>query len=195
MAVSLRKGQRINLTKDAGLKNALVGLGWDTNRYDGSEEFDLDLVLFMLGKDGKVVDDRYIIYYGKGHDKDPEEAIFYSGDNRNGEGDGDDESVVIDFSKISPIVNKIVVAVTIYDATVRNQNFGMVDNSYIRFVNTATGEETHNYPLCENFSIQKSVIFGEFYKNGNDWNFKAVGEGYDKELEDLCIEYGLEVDD
>ena len=195
MAVSLRKGQRINLTKDAGLKNALVGLGWDTNRYDGSAEFDLDLVLFMLGKDGKVVDDRYIIYYGTKHDKDPEEAIFYSGDNRNGEGDGDDESVTIDFSKISPIVNKIVVAVTIYDATVRNQNFGMVDNSYIRFVNTETGEETHKYPLCEKFSIQKSVVFGEFYKNGDGWNFKAVGEGYDKELGDLCIEYGLEVDD
>ena len=158
MAVSLRKGQRINLTKDAGLKNALVGLGWDTNRYDGSEEFDLDLVLFMLGKDGKVVDDRYIIYYGKGHDKDPEEAIFYSGDNRNGEGDGDDESVVIDFSKISPIVNKIVVAVTIYDATVRNQNFGMVDNSYIRFVNTATGEETHNYPQTAMTGISKQSV-------------------------------------
>lgn len=194
MAVSLRKGQRISLVKDAGLKEIVVGLGWDTNRYQGSDDFDLDLVLFMLGENGKVIDDDHFIFYGEGHDRDPEESVIYSGDNRTGEGDGDDETATIDFSKVPAKVKKIVVAVTIFEATVRNQNFGLVDNSYIRFVNNANGEETHRYDLCEDFSTQTSVVFGEFYRNGTDWKFNPIGEGYNKELRDLCIEYGLDVE-
>lgn len=195
MSVSLRKGQRVSLVKGAGLENIVVGIGWDTNRYQGSAPFDLDLVLFMLGENGKVIDDRYFIYYGEGHDMDPEQSVIYSGDNRTGEGDGDDETATIDFSKVSANVKKIVVAVTIYDAAGRNQNFGLVDNSYIRFVNSQNGEETHRYDLCEDFSTQTSLVFGELYRSGSDWKFNPVGEGYNKELADLCIEYGLEVAD
>jgi len=191
MSVSLTKGRRVSLVKDAGLESIMIGIGWDTNRYQGSADFDLDLVLFMLGENDKVIDDKHFIYFK--NDTDPAGSVVYSGDNRTGEGDGDDETVTIDFSKVPANVKKIVVAVTIYDAVARNQNFGLVDNSFIRFVNNKNGEETHRYDLCEDFSTQTSVVFGVLYRHGDDWKFNPVGEGYNKELKDLCIEYGLEV--
>ena len=190
MAVNLVKGNRVNLTKD-GLKKALVGLGWDINRFDGSAAFDLDLVLFECDPNSRIVDDAHFIFYG--NPEDPEGAVVHSGDNRTGAGDGDDESAHVDFSKIDPRVARIFIGVTIYDAKANRQNFGMVDNSYIRIVNEETGEEMYRYPLCEDFSEEMSVIFGELYKNGAEWKFKAVGAGYKKELVDFCHEYGVNV--
>ena len=190
MAVNLVKGNRVNLTKD-GLKKALVGLGWDINRFDGSAAFDLDLVLFECDPNNRIVDDAHFIFYG--NPNDPEGAVVHSGDNRTGAGNGDDESAHIDFSKINPRVARIFIGVTIFDAEKNKQNFGMVDNSYIRIVNEETGEEVYRYPLCEDFSEEMSVIFGELYKNGAEWKFKAVGAGYKKELVDFCHEYGVNV--
>lgn len=191
MAVNLVKGNRVNLTKDTGLKKALLGLGWDINRFDGSADFDLDLVLFECDQNSRIVDDDHFIFYG--NPEDPEGAVVHSGDNRTGAGDGDDESAHVDFSKIDPRVARIFIGVTIYEARANRQNFGMVDNSYIRIVNEETGKEMYRYPLCEEVSDQLSVIFGEIYKNGAEWKFKAVGDGYKKELVDFCHEYGVNV--
>ncbi|MBQ9279934.1 MAG: TerD family protein [Clostridia bacterium] len=191
MAVSLTKGGRVDLTKGTGLKEAMIGLGWDTNRYQGSAEFDLDLVIFECDANKRCIGEKNFVFYG--NLKDGEGAIAHSGDNRTGAGDGDDETATINFAKINPRVENIVIAVTIYEARKRNQNFGLVDNSFVRLVNTETGEEILRYDLGEDFSIQTSVIFAEIYKVGTEWKFKAVGEGYTKELADLCREYGIDV--
>lgn len=191
MSVNLKKGGRIDLTKGTGLKVALAGLGWDTNRYQGSEQFDLDLTLFLCGGDKKVIDDKHFVFYG--NTADPENAVVHSGDNLTGEGDGDDESAIITFANLNPRVESIVIAVTIYEARARNQNFGMVDNAYIRVLNKETGEELCRYDLGEDFSTQTSVVFAEMYKHQDEWKFRAVGQGYEKELGDLCREYGINI--
>ena len=191
MSVNLRKGGRVDLTKGTGLKKVMLGLGWDTNRYAGGKEFDLDLVMFMCGADGRCTNENQIVFYN--NLKDPAESVIYSGDNRTGAGDGDDETAIIDFTKIPEDIQKIVMAVTIHDAKANNQNFGSVDNSYIRVLNSDTNEELVRYDLGEDFSTETSVVFGELYKHGGEWKFKAVGQGFEKELADLCVEYGLEV--
>lgn len=194
MAVSLqkvKKGGRVNLTKGTGLKKALLGLGWDVNRYEGSDDFDLDLVLFLCDENKKCISDAYIVFYN--NPEDPNGAVQHSGDNRTGEGDGDDESATIDFSKVPENVKYIILAVTIDQAKARNQNFGLVDNSYVHVANAETGEDLVRYDLGEDFSTQTSVIFAELYRQDKEWKFRAVGEGYEKELSDLCGEYGLEV--
>lgn len=191
MAVSLRKGERVNLTKDTGLKEAMIGLGWDTNRYQGSADFDLDLVIFECDKNYRCVDERHMIFYR--NLEDPEQAIKHSGDNRTGVGDGDDETAFIKLGNIADNVENIVIVVTIYEAKANNQNFGLVDNAFIRMVNTENNEEILRYDLGEDFSIQTSVVFAEIYKASGEWKFKAVGEGYAKELADLCREYGIDV--
>lgn len=190
MAVSLRKGARVDLTKGTGLKRALVGLGWDTNRYQGSAQFDLDLVLFMCDGNHRCVNEKNFVYFN--NPSDPANSVQYSGDNRTGEGAGDDESATINFEAIPEGVENIVVAVTIYDAKANDQNFGLVDNAFVRMENTETGEEILRYDLGEDFSTQTSVVFAEIYKASGEWKFKAVGEGYEKELVDLCNEYGIE---
>lgn len=188
--VNLKKGGRVDLTKGTGLNVAIAGLGWDTNRYDGGKDFDLDLVVFMLGADGKCINDEHMIFYGSKND--PANSVVHSGDNRTGEGDGDDESCTITFASIPENVEKLVFCVTIFEAVERAQNFGMVDNCYVRIVNQETGTEECRYDLCEDFSTQTSVVFAEIYKNGGEWKLKAVGEGYEKELGALCAEYGIE---
>ena len=193
MAVNLKKGGRVNLTKNTNLKKAMLGLGWDVNRYGGNKQFDLDLVLFLCDKDKKCISDAYIVFYN--NTSDPEGAVKHFGDNRTGEGDGDDETATIEFAKILEDVKTIVLAVTIDEAKAKNQNFGLVDNSYVHVVNEDTGEELVRYDLGEDFSTQTSVIFAEIYRtdDGKEWKFRAVGEGYEKELVDLCKEYGLEI--
>lgn len=191
MAVTLKKGGRVELTKGTGLKKALVGLGWDTNRYQGSADFDLDLVMFMCDGNRHCIDEKHFIFY---HNFcDPANSVQYSGDNRTGDGDGDDESATINFEAIPDNVEIIVVAATIYESKKRNQNFGLVDNAFIRMENTENGEEILRYDLSEEFSIQTSVVFAEIYKTSGEWKFKAVGEGYEKELVDFCNEYGIAV--
>lgn len=193
MAVNLQKGGRVNLSKEAGFVKGMIGLGWDTNRYQGSAEFDLDLVIFECDANKRCINDKYMVFYNNPTLGDPEGAIKHSGDNRTGAGDGDDETAAIDLSKVSPNVQNIIVAVTIYEARERNQSFGLVDNAFVRMVDES-GKEVLRYDLGEDFSIQKSVVFAEIYRSGSDWKFRAVGEGYDKELVDLCHEYGLDVE-
>ena len=190
MAVALTKGGRVDLTKGTSLKSALLGLGWDTNRYQGAADFDLDLVIFMCDGNSRCVSENHFIFY---HNlKDPDGSVVHSGDNRTGVGDGDDETATINFEKIPQNVEKLVVAVTIYKAKANKQNFGLVDNAYVRMVNLDNQEEILRYDLGEDFSIQTSVVFAEIYKRAGEWKFKAVGEGYTKELVDLCREYGID---
>lgn len=189
MAVQLKKGGRVNLTKDTGLKKGMIGLGWDTNRYAGTADFDLDLVIFMCDSKRRCIDEDHFIFY---HNlKGPNNSIIHSGDNRTGKGDGDDESATINFDAIPENVEILVIAVTIYEAKANGQNFGLVDNAFIRMVNTENNEEVLRFDLGEDFSTQTSVVFAEIYKASGEWKFKAVGEGYEKELEDLCREYGI----
>lgn len=192
MAISLKKGEKINLTKDVGLNSVKVGAGWDVNRYDGSKAFDIDLVIFECDENRKCLDDKHIIFY---HNlTDPENAVTHTGDNRTGEGEGDDESATIDFSKVSDKVKYIVIAATIYDAVANSQNFGQIENAFIRAVNPTTNQEEARYDLSEDFGINTSIILAEVYKNDSgEWQFKAKGEGFNKELVDLCKEYGVDV--
>lgn len=192
MAVQLTKGGRVNLTKDTGLKEAMIGLGWDTNRYQGSASFDLDLVIFECDKNKRCIDEHHMVFY---HNlEDPQHAVKHSGDNRNGAGEGDDETAFIKFGNIAENVENIVIVVTIYEAKANHQNFGLVDNAFIRMVNTENGQEILRYDLCEDFSVQTSVVFAEIYKVSGEWKFRAVGEGYAKELIELCSEYGVAVE-
>lgn len=194
MGVNLSKGQRVNL--DKSMKMGLVGLGWDTNKYDGGADFDLDAAAFLLGANGKVASDADFVFYG--NLKHSSGAVEHMGDNLTGEGDGDDEQIFIDFSKVPASVEKIAITVTIYDAISRGQNFGQVSNSYVRVakVNSQSdpnGEEVLKFDLGEEFSIETAIVVCEIYRNNGEWKFKAVGAGYQGGLEALCRQYGVNV--
>lgn len=192
MAIQLKKGQKIDLTKgNPSLKNIRLGLGWDTNRFDGGGDFDLDVSLFMVGKSGKVEQDEDFIFYN--NLKHPSEAVEHLGDNRTGDGDGDDEEILIDFSKMPDRIDKIAVTVTIYEAKERRQNFGQVNNSYVRLVNSDNEEELLRYDLGEEFSIETAIVVCEIYKYNGQWKFNAIGSGFEGGLEALCRNYGLNV--
>ena len=192
MAIQLKKGQKINLTKgNPGLKHIKLGLGWDTNVFDGGEDFDLDVSLFMVGKSGRVENDEDFIFYN--NLKHPSGAVEHLGDNRTGDGDGDDEEILVDFSKMPNTIEKIAVTVTIYEAKERRQNFGQVNNSYVRLLNSDNDEELLRYDLGEDFSIETAVVVCEIYKNNGEWKFSAVGAGFKGGLEALCKQYGLNV--
>ena len=192
MAVSLKKGQKVDLTKtNPGLKEILIGLGWDTNKYDGGAEFDLDAAAFLLGASGKVnSDDDFIFYQNLKHASG---AVEHLGDNLTGAGEGDDEQIKIDLSKVPENVDKIDFTVTIYEADERKQNFGQVENAFIRVVNVATGEELIRYDLGEDFSIETAVVIGELYRNKGEWKFNAIGSGFRGGLEALCKNFGVNV--
>ncbi|MBQ2954240.1 MAG: TerD family protein [Clostridia bacterium] len=191
MPINLRKGQKIDLTKtNPGLDKLHVGLGWDTNRYDGSDDFDLDAVVFMLGADGKAASDADFIFYG--NQRHASGSVQSMGDNRTGEGDGDDEVIKVSLSQVPAGIERIAFAVSIYDADVRHQNFGQVENSYIRIVDEATDTELVRYDLGEDFSIEASVIVGELYRYNGEWKFNAIGSGFQGGLAALCQNYGLD---
>jgi len=190
MAISLKKGQKVDLTKtNPGLKEILVGLGWDTNRYDGGKDFDLDTSIFLLGASGKVNSDDDFVFYG--NLKHVSGSVEHLGDNLTGEGSGDDEQIKIDLSKVPANVEKIDFTVTIYEADTRNQNFGQVENAFIRVVNSATGEELIRYDLSEDFSVETAVIVGELYRNKGEWKFNAVGSGFEGGLAALGRNFGV----
>ena len=154
MAVSLAKGQKVDLTKtNPGLKEVLIGLGWDTNKYDGGKDFDLDASVFMLGANGKVRSDADFVFYG--NLKHESGSVEHMGDNLTGAGDGDDEEIKVFLDKVPADVEKIDFTVTIYEAEQRKQNFGQVENAFIRVVNKATNEELIRYDLGEDFSIRE----------------------------------------
>ncbi|MDJ0724490.1 MAG: TerD family protein [Prochloraceae cyanobacterium] len=190
MAISLQKGQRVSLDKVApGLSAALIGLGWDINATDTGNEFDLDLSVFLVGADQKLITEKHFIFYNNLTSPDPDKSVQLMGDNRTGEGEGDDEALIADFRKIPPDVNKMVVSVTIYEAEKRKQNFGQVSNAYVRLVNVETQEEVLRYDLAEDFSIETAIIMAEFYRKDGEWRVNAVGSGYQGGLQALLNRY------
>lgn len=193
MGVNLTKGQKVSLNKNnPGLKDMVVGLGWDVNRYDTGGAFDLDAAAFLLTENGKISRTEDFIFYG--NLEHPSGAVKHLGDNLTGVGDGDDEQVVIDLSLVPENIQKIAFTVTIYDAEARRQNFGQVSNAFIRIYNKANGEELLRYDLGEDFSIETAAVFGELYRHNGEWKFNAIGSGYQGGLAALCENYGVDVD-
>lgn len=193
MPICLQKGQKVNLTKEnPSLKKVIVGLGWDINAFDTGADFDLDASAFLLGPSGKTNGVEDFVFYG--NLQHPSKAVQHMGDNRTGEGDGDDEQIVIDLNLIPANVERIVFTATIYDADVRKQNFGQVNNAFIRIVDDLTGKEMVRYDLGEDFSIETALVFGELYKRGGDWRFNAIGSGYQGGLAALCANYGIDAE-
>ena len=192
MPINLTKGQKVDLTKgNPGLKNIMIGLGWDVNAFDSGANFDLDASVFMVGENGKCPTDQEFIFYGNLKHKSG--SVEHMGDNLTGEGDGDDEQIKIDLSKIPENIARVAFTVTIYDAENRRQNFGQVSNAYIRIVDTVTNQEIIRYDLGEDFSIETSAVFGELYKHNGEWKFNAIGSGFQGGLAALCGHYGIEV--
>lgn len=193
MSISLVKGQKIDLTKgNSGLRKVAFGLGWDTNRYDGNSDFDLDVSAFLTDDTGKVTSEKDFVFYGQ--PQHPSGALIYSGDNRTGEGDGDDETMIVDLNKIPSNITKISFSATIYDADERLQNFGMVENAYVRLIDEDTGEELVRFDLTEDFSTETALVVAEIYKRDGQWKFAAIGSGYDGGLKALCKEYGIDAE-
>ena len=191
MAVSLVKGGNVSLTKEAPSMNvALVGLGWDARVTDG-QAFDLDASVFLVGENGKVLSDSHFVFYN--NTTSPDGAVQHQGDNRTGEGDGDDEQVKIDLTKVAADVKKLVFAVTIHEAESRKQNFGMVSNSFMRVVNNDNGSEIARFYLSEDASTETAMIFGELYRHGAEWKFKAVGQGFAGGLAALATQHGINI--
>ena len=192
MPISLKKGQKVDLTKtNPGLTKMCVGLGWDINKYDGGSAFDLDTAAFLLGENGKVREQGDFVFYSNlSHASG---AVVHQGDNLTGEGEGDDEQIIVDLSKVPADVTRIAFTATIYDAEERRQNFGQVSNAYIRVVDTANNNELIRYDLGEDFSIETAVVVGELYRNGSEWKFNAVGSGVQGGLSALCGNYGIDV--
>lgn len=191
MAISLQKGGNVNLSKEApSMTKMVVGLGWDTRATDGAA-FDLDAVGFVLNSAGKVRADGDFIFFN--NKQNAEGSVVHGGDNRTGDGDGDDETILIDLSKMPADVEKVAVCVVIYDAEGRKQNFGQVSRAYVRILNDANQQEVARYDLSEDGSTEAAMIFGEVYRNGSDWKFKAVGQGFKGGLGPLAGSYGVNV--
>ena len=194
MAINLQKGQRVSL--DNSMKLALVGLGWDTNRYDSGFDFDLDASAFLLGENGKLLRDEDFVFYNNLNGRDG--AVVHTGDNLTGDGDGDDEVIMIDFSKIPSEIKKIAICVTIHDAEARRQNFGQVSNAYIRIAKLSdefdtVGEPVLKFDLEEEFSIETALVVAEIYFKNGEWKFNAVAAGYQGGLEAICRSFGANV--
>lgn len=192
MALNLKKGQKVDLTKGrTGLSRLIVGLGWDINKYDGNAEFDLDACAFLLGANGKATCEGDLIFYS--NERHYSGAVATSGDNRTGAGEGDDETLIVDLSKVPANIERIAFTVTIYDAVSRRQNFGMINNSYIRIIDQDSNEELIKYDLGEDYSIETSIVVGEIYRHNGEWKFNAIGSGFQGGLEALCAHYGIDV--
>jgi tellurium resistance protein TerD len=190
MAISLSKGQKVDLTKtNPGLTKVIVGLGWDTNKYDGGKDFDLDASVFLANASGKVGSDSDFIFYN--NKQNANGSVVHTGDNRTGEGEGDDEQVNVDLAAVPADVEKIAFCITIHDAEARAQNFGQVSNAFVRIVNEATGAELIRFDLGEDFSVETAVVVGELYRHSGEWKFSAVGSGYRDGLSGLARDYGL----
>lgn len=191
MAISLNKGGRLSLSKEApGLTKALVGLGWDARATDGAA-FDLDASAFLLGADGKVRSEADFIFYNQL--KSPCGSVQHTGDNLTGAGEGDDEVIMVDLSRVPAEVQKIAFTVTIHEADARKQNFGQVSNAFIRVVNADNHTEITRYDLAEDASTETAMIFGELYRHSGEWRFAAVGQGYAGGLAAMCRQYGINI--
>ena len=191
MGVSLSKGGNVSLTKEApGLTAVLVGLGWDVRTTTGTD-FDLDASAIALGTDKKVLSDAHFVFFN--NLRSPDGSIEHTGDNLTGEGEGDDEAIKVDLAAVPPNVDSIVFPVSIYDADARSQSFGQVRNAFIRVVNQAGGAEIARYDLSEDASTETAMVFGELYRNGAEWKFRAVGQGYASGLAGIARDFGVNV--
>ena len=191
MAISLKKGEKVDLTKrNPGLQKIIIGLGWDINKFDTGGPFDLDAAAFLLDASGKVASQEDFVFYG--NLKHPSGAVQHLGDNRTGDGEGDDEQIKVDLSLVPANIEKVAFTATIYEAEQRLQNFGQVSNAFIRICNEITGEELTRYDLCEDFSIETAVLFGELYRHNGEWKFNAIGSGYQGGLAALCQSFGID---
>jgi len=183
MAINLQKGQRENINAP----KFTIGLGWDTNSTATGSAYDLDASVFVLGDNKKILSDSHFVFYN--NLKTPDDAVIHSGDNLTGDGDGDDEQIMIDLTKINAAVSEICIVVTIHEAESRKQNFGQVRNSFIRIVDSSNNSEILKYELEEDFSIETAVEFGRIYKRNNEWKFEAVGMGMKGGLQDYLNKY------
>ena len=191
MAISLNKGGNLSLSKtDPSLSNVSIGLGWDTRSTDGAD-FDLDASAFLLGANDKVRGEHDFIFYNQ--PRSPEGSVEHTGDNRTGAGDGDDEAVKINLLQVPADVQKVVITVTIHDADARRQNFGQVQNAFIRVVNDASQVEIVRFDLNEDYSTETAMVFGELYRHNGEWKFRAVGQGYAGGLSAMCRQYGINI--
>ncbi|MES3024977.1 MAG: TerD family protein [Pseudomonadota bacterium] len=191
MAISLQKGGNVNLSKtDPNLTQVLIGLGWEARATQG-HDFDLDASLFMVQENGKVRGDHDFIFYNQL--KSTCGAVEHTGDNKTGAGEGDDEALKITLAGVPDAIKRMVIAVTIHDATERRQNFGMVQDAFVRVVNLETDTEIARFDLSEDYSTETAMIFAELYRHNGEWKFKAVGQGYAGGLAALAIQYGVDV--
>lgn len=194
MSVNLSKGGKISLSKAASqsgvasLTKVVVGLGWDVNRYDTGADADLDASAFLCKADGKVRNDNDFIFYGNTEC----DGVRHTGDNKTGAGDGDDEQIIVDLTAVPADIEKIAFTVTIYDAIKRNQNFGMVENAYVRVFDEVTGTEIIRCDLSEEHSIETAIVAGELYRHNGEWKFNAVDAGFQGGLAALCGNYGID---
>ncbi|MFB4299583.1 TerD family protein [Actinomadura sp. NTSP31] len=191
MGVSLAKGGNVSLTKAApNLTAVTVGLGWDVRATTGAD-FDLDASALMLAATGKVMSDQHFVFFN--NLKSPDGSVEHTGDNLTGEGEGDDESINVDLTGVPPECDRIVFPVSIYDADNRQQNFGQVRNAFIRIVNRADGGELARFDLTEDASTETAMVFGELYRHGAEWKFRAVGQGYASGLAGIALDFGVNV--
>ncbi|MDN5750400.1 MAG: TerD family protein [Pseudonocardia sp.] len=191
MGVSLTKGGNVSLSKEApGLTDVIVGLGWDVRTTTGTE-FDLDASAIVLGADGKVVSDKHFIFFN--NLTSPDGTVEHTGDNLTGEGEGDDEQVKVNLAGLPADVDKVIFPVSIYDAETRSQSFGQVRNAFIRVVNQSGNAEIARYDLTEDASTETAMVFGELYRSGADWKFRAVGQGYASGLSGIARDFGVNV--
>jgi len=191
VSVSLTKGGNVSLTKQApGLSAVTVGLGWDARTTDG-QAFDLDASAIVCGADGKVVSDKHFIFFN--NLSSPDGAVAHSGDNLTGEGAGDDEQIKVNLAGLPAEVDKIVFPVSIYNADTGGQSFGQVRNAFIRVVNQGDNAELARYDLSEDASTETAMVFGELYRSGAEWKFRAVGQGYSAGLSGIARDYGVAV--
>ncbi|MEV6973938.1 TerD family protein [Kitasatospora sp. NPDC093806] len=191
MPVSLSKGGNVSLTKEApGLTAVTVGLGWDVRTTTGAE-FDLDASAIVLNADGKVLSNSHFVFFN--NTSTPDNTVVHTGDNRTGEGAGDDEAINVNLASLPAEAARITFPVSIYDAVARSQNFGQVRNAYIRVVNAAGGTELARYDLSEDAATETAMIFGELYRNGAEWKFRAVGQGYASGLSGIAQDFGVQI--
>ncbi len=192
MGVSLRKGGNVSLTGSVpSLKSVKIGLGWESRETEGAE-FDLDASLFMVGSNGKVRTDHDFIYYNQPDSQC--KSVHHTGDNKTGDGDGDDEELHVFLDKVPKAIERLVVAVTIHDAENRGQNFGQVREAFMRIVELDSDTEIARFDLSEDYSTETAMIFGEVYRRNDEWKFRAVGQGYSGGLVTLCEQHGVQVD-
>jgi len=190
MAISLTKGQRVSLEKvSPGLEAVFVGLGWDVKATDTGADFDLDSAAFLLGANGKILSDQYFIFYNNPNSPDSDQSVKHMGDNLTGAGEGDDEAIIVDLRKVPPEVEKIVLTVTIYEPEKRRQNFGQVQNAFVRLLNVKTKEELIRYDLDEDYSTETAMVMAELYRQDGEWRMNAVGSGYSGGLQALLDRY------